>query len=50
MCKNNEEKQLEEQELLIDEVEKTVEEAPTTELGESGILVDEKGEDVNGNN
>lgn len=40
-----EEKQLKVQELIIEEVEKTTEEAPTSDLGESGILVDGKGEE-----
>ena len=48
MCKSSE-KELELQEVLIDEVEKTTEEAPTTELGDSGILVDGK-DDENGSN
>ena len=41
---------LEVQELMINEVEKTTEEAPTSDLGESGILVDGKGEDINADN
>lgn len=45
-----EEKQLEVQELIMDEVEKMIEEAPTADLGESGILVDGKGEDVDASN
>ena len=44
------EKRLEEQELIMDTIEKEVEEAPTADLGESGILVDEKGEEQNANN
>ena len=48
MCKSSD-KELEIQEVLIDEVEKNTEEAPTTELGESGILVDGK-DDGNGSN
>lgn len=43
-------KRLEEQEIIMDMVEKEIEEAPTTDLGESGILVDEKGEEQDGNN
>lgn len=39
------ENQLEVQELIMDEVEKITEEAPTSDLGESGILVDGKGEE-----
>lgn len=44
-----EEKQLEVQELINDEITKNVEEAPTSELGESGILVDGRGE-IDGSN
>lgn len=44
------EERLEVQELMMAEVEKTTEEAPTSDLGESGILVDGKGEDDNADN
>lgn len=44
------EKRLEEQELIMERVEKETEEAPTSDLGESGILVDGKGEDSDGSN
>lgn len=40
-----EEKQLEVQELIMDKVERETEEAPTSDLGDSGILIDGKGED-----
>ena len=43
------EKQLEVQELMIQEIEKNTEEAPTSDLGENGILVDGKGEDEDAN-
>lgn len=44
------EERLEEQELIMERVEKETEEAPTADLGESGILVDGKGEDVDASN
>lgn len=40
-----EEKQLEVQNLIMDKVERETEEAPTSDLGDSGILIDGKGED-----
>lgn len=44
------EKRVEFQEIIMDEIDKTIEEAPTSDLGESGILVDGKGEDTNASN
>ena len=40
-----EETQLEVQELIMDKVERETEEAPTSDLGDSGVLIDGKGED-----
>ena len=40
-----EEKQLEVQELEMDKVEKEIEEAPTADLNDNGILVDGKGDE-----
>lgn len=45
-----EEKQLEVQELEMEKIERESEEAPTAELGDSGILIDGKGEDVDASN
>lgn len=44
------EKRLEEQELIMERVEKEAEEAPTADLGDSGILVDGKGDEEDGSN
>lgn len=45
-----EEKQLEVQDLEMEKIEREAEEAPTAELGDSGILIDGKGEDVDASN